>query len=212
MRTVQEQLIAFRKSMEADGAAQRAECRRLVSTAVRRAGWLLDEVLQVSVFPTWQVTRAHTGPFEGALPHPRPAQNCCLHALVRYPCIICDGSLRDGHRRDLMRVHCMQLSNTEALSAYVFGSKSNLGSLPVARSFDSEVIGETSGRMQSIVSEHATWLKSNCDRQLASYRQAPKKLFNSNSCRQCSCSDILIAGAASLPDRELNSLLQLQQQ
>ena len=50
----------------------------------------------------------------------------------------------------------------------------NLGSLPVARSFESEVIGETSGRMQSIVSEHATWLKSNCDRQLASYRQAPE--------------------------------------
>ena len=74
----------------------------------------------------------------------------------------------------LKQVHCAQLSNTEALSAYVFGSKSNLGSLPVARSFESEVIGETSGRMQSIVSEHATWLKSNCDRQLASYRQAPE--------------------------------------
>ena len=73
----------------------------------------------------------------------------------------------------LTHVHCAQLSNTEALSAYVFGSKSNLGSLPVARSFESEVIGETSGRMQSIVSEHAAWLKSNCDRQLASYRQAP---------------------------------------
>lgn len=74
----------------------------------------------------------------------------------------------------LKHVHYAQLSNTEALSAYVFGSKSNLGSLPVARSFESEVIGETSGRMQSIVSEHATWLKSNCDRQLASYRQAPE--------------------------------------
>ena len=48
MRLVQEQLTAFRKSMEADGTAQRAECRQLVSTAVRRAGWLLDEVLQVS--------------------------------------------------------------------------------------------------------------------------------------------------------------------
>ena len=48
MHSVQEQLTAFQKSMEADGAAQRAECRRLVSTAVRRAGWLLDEVLQVS--------------------------------------------------------------------------------------------------------------------------------------------------------------------
>ena len=63
VRSVQEQLTAFRKSMEADGAAQRAECRRLVSTAVRRAGWLLDEVLQVSACPSWRVTRAHRGPF-----------------------------------------------------------------------------------------------------------------------------------------------------
>jgi len=47
VRSVQDQLAAFRKSMEADGAAQRSECRRLVSTAVRRAGWLVDEVLQV---------------------------------------------------------------------------------------------------------------------------------------------------------------------
>ena len=47
MRSVREQLEQFRKSMEADGAAQRSECRRLVSTAVRRAGWLVDEVLQV---------------------------------------------------------------------------------------------------------------------------------------------------------------------
>lgn len=62
----------------------------------------------------------------------------------------------------------MQLSNTEALSAYVFGSKS----LPVARSFDSEVIGETAGRMQSIVSEHQAWLSSNCDRQVSNYRWA----------------------------------------
>ena len=47
VRSVREQLVQFRKSMEADGAAQRSECRRLVSTAVRRAGWLVDEVLQV---------------------------------------------------------------------------------------------------------------------------------------------------------------------
>ena len=47
VRSVRGQLAQFRKSMEADGAAQRSECRRLVSTAVRRAGWLVDEVLQV---------------------------------------------------------------------------------------------------------------------------------------------------------------------
>ncbi len=49
VRSVQDQLAEFRKSMEADGAAQRSECRRLVSTAVRRAGWLVDEVLQVYI-------------------------------------------------------------------------------------------------------------------------------------------------------------------
>ena len=38
MRSVREQLAQFRKSMEADGAAQRSECRRLVSTAVRARG------------------------------------------------------------------------------------------------------------------------------------------------------------------------------
>ena len=47
VRSVREQLAQFRKSMEADGVAQRSECRRLVGTAVRRAGWLVDEVLQV---------------------------------------------------------------------------------------------------------------------------------------------------------------------
>ena len=69
-----------------------------------------------------------------------------------------------------------QLSNTEALSAYVFGSKSRLGSLPVARSFESEVVGETSGRMQSIVSDHQAWLSSNCDRQLSNFRRAPNPI------------------------------------
>ena len=53
----------------------------------------------------------------------------------------------------------------------MFGFKSRLGSLPVARSFESEVIGETAGRMQSIVSEHQTWLSSNCERQLSNYRR-----------------------------------------
>ena len=65
---------------------------------------------------------------------------------------------------------CAQLSNTEALSAYVFGSKARLGSLPVARSFGPEVVGETASRMQSIVTDHQSWLSSNCERQLSSYR------------------------------------------
>lgn len=45
--SVRAQLAAFRREMEADGTAQRAECRRLVATAVRRAKELVDNVLQV---------------------------------------------------------------------------------------------------------------------------------------------------------------------
>ena len=47
VRSVSGQLAEFQKSMEADGEAQRSECRHLVATATRRAGWLVDEVLQV---------------------------------------------------------------------------------------------------------------------------------------------------------------------
>lgn len=47
MASVQGQLRAFRREMEADGTAQHAECRRLVATAVRRARELVDDVLQV---------------------------------------------------------------------------------------------------------------------------------------------------------------------
>lgn len=46
VRSVGGQLAAFRREMEADGAAQRAECRRLVDAAVARAGKLVDETLQ----------------------------------------------------------------------------------------------------------------------------------------------------------------------
>ena len=45
--SVQGQLQEFRKAMEADGAAQRSDCRRLVASAVRRANRLVDNVLQV---------------------------------------------------------------------------------------------------------------------------------------------------------------------
>lgn len=47
VRSVEGQVRAFRQEMEADGTAQRAECRRLVATAVRRARELVDDVLQV---------------------------------------------------------------------------------------------------------------------------------------------------------------------
>ena len=47
MASVHAQLEGFRREMEADGTAQRAECRRLVATAVRRAKELVDNVLQV---------------------------------------------------------------------------------------------------------------------------------------------------------------------
>ncbi|BDA44834.1 probable transmembrane GTPase FZO-like, chloroplastic [Coccomyxa sp. Obi] len=106
--SVHAQLAAFRREMEADGTAQRAECRRLVATAVRRAKELVDNVLQ--------------------------------------------------------------LSNREALSAYVFGGSSDTRKLPVTRGFEAEVVGETADSLRTIVSEHQGWVNSNCERQISSYR------------------------------------------
>jgi len=105
------------------------------------------------------------------LPTP-PAKTTATHlldTLLHLPRLGQSKIIKQGSRI-LIFDPFVQLSNTEALSAYVFGSKSRLGSLPVARSFEGEVIGETSGRMQSIVSEHQEWLNSNCKRQLSSYR------------------------------------------
>jgi hypothetical protein len=41
------QVAAFAADMRADSAAQAAECRALVDAAVRRAGKLVDDTLQV---------------------------------------------------------------------------------------------------------------------------------------------------------------------
>ncbi len=47
MRLVREQLRAFRAEMERDGAAQRAQARRLVAGAAQRAVRLVDSTLTV---------------------------------------------------------------------------------------------------------------------------------------------------------------------
>jgi hypothetical protein len=65
-----------------------------------------------------------------------------------------------------------QLSNTEAMSAYVFGGKSDARKLPITRGFETEVVGETADSLRGIVSEHKGWLTSNCQRQIDSYRCA----------------------------------------
>ena len=49
MRLVREQLAAFRGEMERDGAAQRAQARRLVTGAAQRAMRLVDSTLQVTL-------------------------------------------------------------------------------------------------------------------------------------------------------------------
>ncbi len=68
----------------------------------------------------------------------------------------------------------VQLSNREALSAYVFGGGggSASGKLPIMRSFEAEVVGETAESLRTIVSEHRGWVASNCQRQTDSYRRA----------------------------------------
>ena len=71
---------------------------------------------------------------------------------------------------------CVQLSNREALSAYVFGGSSDTRKLPVMRGFEAEVVGETADSLRTIVSEHQGWVSSNCERQIASYRRASSQL------------------------------------
>ena len=49
MQLVREQLAAFRSEMERDGAAQRAQARRLITGAAQRAARLVDSTLQVGL-------------------------------------------------------------------------------------------------------------------------------------------------------------------
>ena len=63
-----------------------------------------------------------------------------------------------------------QLSNFDTLSGYLFGSGSDARSLPVSRSFQNEVVGDSSVQLQRLVEDHSSWLRSNCERQLANYR------------------------------------------
>lgn len=51
MRLVREQLAAFRSDMERDGAAQRAQARRLITGAAQRATRLVDATLQANSVP-----------------------------------------------------------------------------------------------------------------------------------------------------------------
>ena len=51
MRLVREQLAAFRSDMERDGAAQRAQARRLITGAAQRATRLVDSTLQANPVP-----------------------------------------------------------------------------------------------------------------------------------------------------------------
>ena len=60
----------------------------------------------------------------------------------------------------------MQLSNLDALSGYIFGS----GRLPIASSFQQEVVGPSAKPLEELVNEHSSWLRSNCERQLSNYR------------------------------------------
>ncbi|KAK9804945.1 hypothetical protein WJX73_001658 [Symbiochloris irregularis] len=107
-RSVKAQLAAFKEDMGKDGSAQRAECRRLINGAVRRAQDLVDQLLQ--------------------------------------------------------------LSNANTLSAYLLGSGSDSRRLPVARAFQTEVVGDSAADLRLLTEEHGGWLRSNCERQLEAYR------------------------------------------
>ena len=77
---------------------------------------------------------------------------------------------------DLTAAFCMQLSNFDGLSGYIFGSKGKEG---IAGQFQKQVSKPFSKDLESIVEEHTSWLESNCERQLGNYRQAQ----NASSCQ-----------------------------
>lgn len=60
----------------------------------------------------------------------------------------------------------LRLSNLSTLSAYVLGQ----GPLPVSKSFQGEILGDATRQLTDMVSEHSTWLRDNCDRQVRKYR------------------------------------------
>ena len=64
----------------------------------------------------------------------------------------------------------VQLSNANALSAYILGSGSDSRKLPIARAFQSEVVGDSADNLRRLAEEHGSWLRSNCDSQVDAYR------------------------------------------
>ena len=67
---------------------------------------------------------------------------------------------------------CAQLSNANTLSSYLLGSGSDTRKLPVARAFQSEVVGDSADAIRRLADGHGSWLQGNCERQVAAYRSA----------------------------------------
>lgn len=88
-KSVATQLRSFQGDMQKDGASQRAECRRLVDGAVRRADALVDETLQVSLPPCQTLLlcaeppwREHVKTLSHPLTRQHSASECCAAGLV----------------------------------------------------------------------------------------------------------------------------------
>ena len=64
----------------------------------------------------------------------------------------------------------VQLSNANTLSAYLLGSGSDPRKLPIARTFQSEVVSDSADTMRRLASDHGSWLQGNCQRQVSAYR------------------------------------------
>ena len=77
----------------------------------------------------------------------------------------------------------MQLSNANALSAYLLGSGSDSRRLPVARAFQTQVVGDSAADLRRLAEEHGGWLQSNCERQVEAYRSALLHLQLQQQCR-----------------------------
>ena len=64
----------------------------------------------------------------------------------------------------------LQLGNRESLISYLFGSKENVGNLPIAKAFQPQVAAGALPSLRSLAESHSSLLKSSCSSRLQDLR------------------------------------------
>ncbi|KAK9847358.1 hypothetical protein WJX84_004848 [Apatococcus fuscideae] len=64
----------------------------------------------------------------------------------------------------------LQLGNRESLISYLFGSKENVGNLPIAKAFQPQVAANALPGLRSLAESHSALLKSSCSSQVRDFR------------------------------------------